>query len=481
MNVRPTDNKMKDNESKVNKPKDGKSKESRPLLDFYAAESPIVFYIMLGLFVVSNMLLVVNFDEPVAEKVLTARLAINAALLILCTMYIAFILLIWKLTPVNIVIAVGLISIVGFGWNYFGKTNELFCTIIASLLAVLAYQRNYRIILKIVLVCHAVTMFIGAIGLPLGFTKLAYKVLTTDNGFSMGLIYPNHVGRMAFLIFMIAWYLWWQNKPVLTTLVAIAGFWAMWRYVNCRTIAVFFLAFLICCWILWFVQQTERSKVENNEADGHIEEKSKTGDSNAGDPKIEDPKRVSSVTAATIACQFVSAAFVGLPFLCMLFTYIMGRHRVFFLDHWHFGQGIYALWMRFISAGILFKVYGFPLFGRDILSENAPIEFINGHLYMADIVDNAYVYYLIAIGGIALIICMSWLSFGCYRAIRNRDYAFVLMFMFMCGYGIIEIVFFQFEHNFLYYYPLTAQAMRYLMTKNQIIEMSGVIETKAGE
>ena len=74
------------------------SKESQYLPEFYAKESPIVFYAMLALFVVSNMLLIVNFIDPVAEKVLTARIGINAALLILCTMYIAFILLIWKVT-----------------------------------------------------------------------------------------------------------------------------------------------------------------------------------------------------------------------------------------------------------------------------------------------------------------------------------------------------------------------------------------------
>ena len=438
------------------------SKESQSLPEFYAKESPIVFYAMLALFVVSNMLLIVNFIDPVAEKVLTARIAINAALLILCTMYIAFILLIWKLTPVNIAIAIGLIAVVGLGWNYFGKTNELFCTCIASLLAVLAYQKDYRIILKIVLVCHAVTMLVGAIGLPLGFTTLAYKALTTDNGFSMGLIYPNHVGRMAFLIYMIAWYLWWQKKPILTTVVALAGFWAMWRYVNCRTIAIFFLAFPICCWILMFVQ-----KAVNHEDAEHKDDNKEAESHNIDDHKAEDITNEALTSPAKVICWIANALFVVCPFLCMLFTYIMGRHRAFFLDHWHFGQWSYALWMRFISSGILFNVYGFPLFGRDILAENAPIEFINGHFYMADIIDNAYVYYMIAIGGIALIICMSWLSFGCYRAIRNKDYAFVLMFLFMCGYGIIEIVFFQIEHNYLYYYPLTAQAMRYLMNEEQ--------------
>jgi len=145
----------------------------------------------------------------------------------------------------------------------------------------------------------------------------------------------------------------------------------------------------------------------------------------------------------------------------MLFTYILGLFRNFFLDHWHFGQPIYALWMRFISAGILFKVYGFPLLGRDILNENGILEVSDGHQYFANIVDNTYIYYLIAIGGIALIACMVWFGFGMYRAMKNQDAAIQLMYFFMCGYGILEVVLFQFEHNFLFFYPLTATALAY--------------------
>lgn len=401
-------------------------KNGKTFREYYAGINPIPFYIMIGLFIFSNMLLVVKFIEPIPETISLIRLAVNAVLLILCVMYVAINLLLWKLEVKSILVAVCMIALIGFAWNFIGQTNEFFCTIVAALLALLAYQRDFRIILQIVLVSHIVAMTVGAIGLPLGYTELVYKVQTVDNGFSMGLIYPNHVGRMMFLILIIAWYLWGQERKVITTVAFFTAAYFNWRVVNCRTIVLFLIGFPICWWIITFFKDLEITN--------------------------KDHKLVKSVRNAVI---------LAFPFICMLFTYIMGLHRVFLMEHWHFGQGIYALWMRFISAGILFKYYGFPLFGRNILAESGIIEVNNGQVYAATIVDNAYVYYLIAIGGIALIACMLWLSFGAYRALKNKDYAYLLIYIFMCGYGIIEIVLFQFEHNFLFFYPLTATAMAY--------------------
>ena len=401
-------------------------KSSKTFRDYYAETNPIIFYVMVGLFVFSNMLLVVNFVGKIPAVITTLRLGINTVLLVLCVMYIAFNLLLWRFEVKTFLIAAWLIAMTGLCWNFIGLTNEFFCTIVAVLLAILAYRRDFKVILKIVLVCHLLTMIVGAIGLPLGFTKLAYKRLTTNNGFSMGMVYPNHVGRMMFLILIIAWYLWGQERRILTTVVFFAAALFNWRVVNCRTIVLFFLGFPICWWIITVFKRFE------------VQEK-------VG-------RRIKNLWNAVL---------LAFPFLCMLFTYIMGRHRAFFAENWHFGQGIYALWMRFISAGILFNTFGFPLLGRNIREEHAPVEYFNGIKYTADVVDNAYVFYLVAIGGIALIGCMLWLSFGAYRALKNKDLAYLLIYIFMCGYGIIEVVLFQFEHDFLFFYPLTATAMMY--------------------
>ena len=403
---------------------------SKPFKEYYAEMNPIPFYVMIGLFVFSNMLLVVNFVEPVAEKITLFRLGVNTVLLVLCIMYIAFTLLLWKLEAKTFLIAAGLIALVGLGWNFIGQTNEFFCTIVAALLAVLAFQRDYKVILKIVLVSHLLTMVVGAAGLLIGYSEYAFKIDTNtiEKGNSLGLIYPNHVGRLSFLIFVIAWYLWGQRKRILTTIVSFLAAAIMVYIIKCKTIAVFFIAFPICWWVITLFEG-----------------------------KIDETDHIFS----RIIHRAFDGIIMALPFLAMGLTYLLGLKRHFFMERWHYGQDIYSLWMRFISAGINFEAYGFPLFGRDILNESAPIEFYEGQIYVANIVDNAYIYYLIAIGGIAMIACMLWLSFGAYRALKNKDFAYLLIYFFMCGYGIIEIVFFQFEHNFLFFYPLTATAMIY--------------------
>ena len=156
-----------------------------------------------------------------------------------------------------------------------------------------------------------------------------------------------------------------------------------------------------------------------------------------------------------------------MPFICFAATYILGRLKEWLDSLSYYGTGFYALLMRFISAGALFDTYGFPLIGRDIFSEEAPIVLINGHYYTANIVDNAYIFYLVAIGLILLIICMSWISFANYRAVKNGDRALLLLSVIMCGYGLIETVFFRFEHNFIFFYPLAATAMMYKMKKTE--------------
>jgi len=438
------------------------SKISKSFLSYYAETLPVPFYILLGLFVFSNMLLIICFKEPISDYIEPARMVINAILLVLCVMYIAFSLLLWQLKPLPAVIAVGLIVLVGLGWNFIGQTNEFFCTVVAIFLALLAYNRDYRVILKIVMVCHIATVLVGAAGLPLGFTELSFKVGSDDVGYSLGLIYPNHVGRMAFIIFIIAWYLWGQKKKILTLAAGVALSAVMWYVIECKTITIFLIAFPVCWIIVDFPAGRTDRKGQISYVKNSVTQSSdfQNSDFQSSDTHTANAQRSKSVVGKVFITIW-NSILLTLPFLSMLLTYILGKHRLFFMQHWHFGQSLYALWMRFISAGILFDVYGFPLFGRDILNEDAPLEFNSGYLYQADIIDSAYIYYLIAIGGILLIACMLWISFGNYRALRNRDYALLLIMVFFCGYGLIEIVFFQFEHNFLVFYPLTVGAMEY--------------------
>jgi len=380
------------------------------------------------------MLLVINFTDNIEVIIFTARLTVNTILLIFCVLYFAFTLCLWRLSLGTIVTSIGLITVIAFSWNYIGQTNEFFCTIVAALLSLLAYKRDFKIIMQIFLACHILTTLTGMVGLHLGFTELAYKINSVDVGYSLGLIYPNHAGRMILIVLLLCWYLWGQKHKWITTIVFFLAAVLNWKIIECKTVTIICVVFPLCWWIISFLSR----RLDNN--------------------RLHDKPSL----FYAIFIKLWRTTLVLMPFVCFGITYLLGKNRVFFLEHWHYGQGIFALWMRFISAGVLFEAYGFPVLGRNILEENGILEIIDGHIYMADIVDNAYIYYLIAIGGIALIACMAWISFGTFRAIKNSDNALLLLIVFMCGYGLIEIAFFQFEHNFLFFYPLTENAMKYL-------------------
>ena len=406
------------------------SKEKTPIsfFDFYAKESPIPFYVMLGMFVLTNMLLVINFTPEVAEQIVKVRLTINTVLLWLCPMYFAFNLILWRTKPATIAAGMASIALVFILWNFIGGYSELFCTVVAVLLALLAYKRDYKVILKIVMIAHLVTVLAAIAGLGLGYATPRYKLDRPGYGVSLGLIYPNHLGRMIYMVMTIAWYLWGQKRKILTTVV----FWVigiiMWRWIKCRTNAIMVVAFPVCWWATTGLLATQ--------------------------------KKMAQQPVRRTLHQIWNGIMVLLPFLLLALTYIIGRQKIV-LEGSRFikKMRLYSLSMRFISAGILFQVYGFPLLGRDILNESAPMEFMNGHLYVANIIDNAYIYYLIALGGIVLILCMAWLSYANWKMIKNKDHALLLISGFMLIYGLIEIATFQFEHNFIWFYPLTATAI----------------------
>ena len=392
--------------------------------EFYARESAIPFYVMVGLFVLTNMLLVIFFEPDLLPHVYNARRWINTLLLWLCPMYFALNLILWKMKPWTIAVGVGSIIAVFAVWNFLGQYTELFCTAVAAILALLAYGRDYKVVLKIYLVAHLVTMLVAAVGLKLGYALPTYKLGTEDVGVSLGLVYPNHLGRMTFIVMIIAWYLWGQKRRVLTTAIFWAMAAVMWVWVKCKTIAFFMVAFPLCWWATTGLLAWKREgKVWNG------------------------------------LHWIWKRAMVLMPFIMFAFTYIAGTQRVWLDSLSEFGTGFYSLLMRFISAGILFKTYGFPLWGTNILEEIAPAEPMNGHIYMAGVIDNSYVYYYICLGAIVLALVMAWLCLANWRLTQNEDHALLLISVFMLVYGLIEVVTFQFEHNFMWFYPMTATAL----------------------
>ena len=421
--------------------------------EFYAKESPMPFYVLVTLFVISNMLLVIYFTPEVSERVYDARRWINTAILWLCPMYFALNLILWRMKPWTIAVGVGAIAAVFALWNFLGQYTELFCTAVAAMLALMAYKRDFKVVLKIFMAAHLAMILIAMAGLKLGYALPTYKLGTEDVGVSLGLIYPNHLARLSYIAMTIAWYLWGQKRRVLTTAIFWTVAVVMWVWVKCRTITIFMVAFPLCWWATMGLLAWKRSG-----------------------------------RAWNALHKVWNSIMIGMPFVMFVVTYILGKFRVFLDSLSTFGTGLYSMLMRFISAGILFDAFKFPLWGRNIQAEDAPMEFINGKIYMAGIIDNSYVYYFICFGVIVMALALAWLCVANWRAIRSGDHALLLIAVFMLVYGLIEVVTFQFEHNFMWFYPLTASALaaeagkkHQLMPQKGIEGVDGVKEALVAE
>ena len=150
-------------------------------LKFYEKEPHTPFYVILSLFIFTNMLRVIYFTKDAMEMMASVRMVVNAVLMAACAMYTAFNIVLWKVKPVTVAAAVGILALTGFGWNFIGQTNIFFSTSVAMFLALLAYRRDFHIILKIFLVCHLLTMLVGFLGLYIGYSQLSYKIDSTDD------------------------------------------------------------------------------------------------------------------------------------------------------------------------------------------------------------------------------------------------------------------------------------------------------------
>lgn len=60
-------------------------------------------------------------------------------------------------------------------------------------------------------------LLIAALGLPLGLTMERGK--SAEASFSLGIVYPNTWGQIAFLILVIFWYLYLQKKWLVSLIV----------------------------------------------------------------------------------------------------------------------------------------------------------------------------------------------------------------------------------------------------------------------
>ena len=292
---------------------------------------------------------------------------------------------------------------------------------------VMACGKDYKKMLRCILAVAVVMLFLAGIGMPLGYTWDLAKPENVAPGHSLGIIYPNTWGYLAFLAMMITWYLFLRFKPLLTFIFfwGISAF--MYYYICCRTITLLGIAFPV---IAFGVDCMEKHADRNTEQDAEITERKKAPGSRA---------------ALVLITMMPFIAFAFMMFVSMQYVWL----------HKH----LYNTWfhnfaMRFVQGGLYFRTYGFPLVGNPYRSNRYTYINVNGSFEQVGILDSSFASYIIMRGLLWILYTLTWLSTALYKAMKNRDYAIPFLEFIILLFAMMERPGLEMWYNFVMLYPL---------------------------
>ena len=323
----------------------------------------------------------------------------------------------WKKTATMLGVGV-LIGGCGFLFGSF-MSEDAFNWGMDIYLCLMAYGKNYKRILRCVLIAALVTLIVAGAGIPLGFTNEREKPENVSPGMSFGITYPNTWGYLAFLAMLVFWYLYLQKQPIVTAIV----FWAMTAFmyfvVSCRTIALLSALFPLAAIFVWWINKRTVEITEDRKMDWR------------------------------------GIMLTAVPVLCFLITVILALnmkwvHKTFY------HTALESMSMRFVQTGICYQRYGFPLIGHDIMTNGSIVSIINGEQEYLYVMDSSYGSYSIMRGMIWMALCLAWLTNSMWKAWKNRDNALISCGIFLCIFAIMERPGLDLWYNFLLAYPLAA-------------------------
>ena len=351
-----------------------------------------------------------------------------------------------------VILAVGLLSCLFLlyldkDWNHRKVTYTI---VIDIFLCLMAYGKDYKKLLRYIVFVPIATLVIAGLGLLVGLTQEFTKMGQADSTRSLGIIYPNTWGYIAFQALLLLWYLYLKKKPLLTfPLFWITGVF-MYFVIGCRTIAVLSMAFPPVSVLMEWMEKRER----------------KPG---------KKPGLIAWIA-------------IALPVLCYAVSIGLSLEKewvamTFYPSKLHPDAPLHSTAMRFVQGGLALDVFGFPLFGRPMtlphiytakLANDVTRTFVNvgdsivyldlldpvtgsviEHLY---VMDNAYVSFTITKGILWIACALAWLTFAQWKGWKNKDYSILLIGSFMLVFAVMECPGMEVWYNFVLLYPLASYA-----------------------
>ena len=392
-------------------------KETIIFLDASKQSNECLYLVLFGLFVTSHMVLLMGWKSSLNTLAWQVHHVLFASVMWGSAIYLFSVLAAWRTAwyRTGEMILIGLAVFVATGLISKILTSDSYTFIMGLFFCLMGSEKRYKMILHTVLALFVFAIMFGLVGMKIGITVDTVKPFRTFGGHSLGIIYPNHWGSFAFVILVLAWYLFLQNRRVITVILfwSVAVF--MFKFITCYTIAGIAFLFPIVSIIAELFQKREDSFTDN--------------------------KKILRVIIVTL--PFI--IFCIMLILCWQMDWI---HDTFYKTP------LRSFAMRFVEGGYSIRRNGISLFGhpfkqwdKDMVSYSTEIELI---------VDSAFVCYLIIRGLVAMILTLSWISFTHYKCMKNKDYRLIVISMFMLLFSMMERLGLDAWFNFVMLYPLAA-------------------------
>ena len=406
---------------KNNRVVQGVKREVRSFFQAVGRANETAYLVLLTLYVTLFYFLKIQWIEQAGPAVDAIRYSALSIVMWGSALYLAYVIAEWKNLWKKTFILILVAAVLLVGTYFFTKkmSTNLYGVVMDVILCLLAYKKDFRKMLKCMLVALILILVFARIGMFFGITVDVGKPETSTPGHGLGINYPNTWGYLVFLALIILWYLYLRFKPVITFILfwAVSAF--MYFYITCRTIAGLGLLFPIAA--LFIDQLEKRMDIKSRE----------------GTLKKLKP------------LEWIITLF---PFLAWAF--MMANSMA--VDWWYqFYHGpLRNLAWRFLMGGLYFRKYGIPLVGNPYRSNEFTYMNVQGEFIKVGILDSSFAAYMIMRGLIWLIYTLLWLCVAYRKALKKRDYAIILIETIFLGFAMIERPGLEMWYNFILLYPL---------------------------
>ncbi len=380
----------------------------------------ILFYTALTMYLVYNEARLVQWTAPEASTLQNALLNLTAA--VIGCYVITVLLRLRKNLWMGLLCASAAVLFVLF-WPDRGHWVRIYCVSVALIL--LAAGKNYRRVLKCYLYVTLAVMCVTFMGQIFHFTSDVVledpgKIEQVGTGHSLGFAHPNVTGLFIYLICVLVWYLWLEQRRYLSVVLFWGAASVVWFVMKSRTV----FALLVC---MPFLDLLRRFIVRAR-------------------PDTKGRRVRRGVLRGILA---------GMPFLAWLLSLFLAENMDA-LTLKTTGTFFWTFSSRFVQGGIVIKTFGVPLFFHGNRFTEPVYMVVGGQNQGAEVLDNPYLKDLVLRGLILTIAELLILVFVNIRCIRERNSRLLLLSVLFTLIGLMENYGVRVQYNFTFLYLFAA-------------------------